>query len=484
MQIGGLMLKKKDKLNASGLGATYGIDPEALDFSNDTWSWKGDIPNYPIQSDGFSYDVIDKDGNDKTALSLGILGMIIILFNVKSPKIKEEDILPIFTQVAATRNWHKLSNKEINFLSKTAISKLVNTETSSDVFDLASYAPLEVKRALLKKLFVAARFRLKPEYREEAERRIVEDIVPLIFSNPEYELALLTGLIVKPKGGDSILPQKEVVSGEEPDEIDREPIDSEPEPIEQNAEEALQNHLETLRREVPNPIDLNAEPHESSGYVPFSDMEKEQLQQASQPPVSQPSMLQPGATYNGQNQQEQRTFSTDYENVAKIIPQAQIFQSNEPIRPDTAEPKPFGFDSLPYQPQNVPANQPRAQVPPPNLQDIPKPPLPTNIQSNYPVPPAPAVPEYFRPAQPPQPMYPAPGYPYPGQPVPPVDPYRYLSQQPGYSGQQNLNGGFYGNNPQIPPQYPPAGFPPSHGDQSSQTPPPIEQTQPRKPKKS
>ena len=478
------MLKKKDKLNAVGLGATYGIDPEALDFSNETWSWKGDVPNYPIQSDGFSYDVIDKDGNDKTALSLGILGMIIIIFNVKSPKIKEEDIQPIFNQVAGTRNWHSLTNKEINFLCKTAISKLVDTETSSDVFDLASYAPLEVKRALLKKLFVAARFRLKPEYREEAERRIVEDIVPLIFSKPEYELASLTGLIIKPKAEESMLPSKEAASVEKPVDVVSEPIQPEPEPTEQNAEEALQNHLETLRREVPNPIERKPEAHESSGYVPFSDMEKEQLKQTPQPPVIQPSISQPDAAHNGQDRQAQKSFATDSVNPEKIVPQAQIFQSYEPEKPNTAEPKPFNFDSLPYQPQNVPANQPRAQVPPPNLKDIPKPPIPANIQSNYPVPPAPAAPEYFQPAQPPQPMYPATGYPYPAQPIPPMGPYGYPAQQPGYSGQQNPTGGFYGNNPQIPPQYPAVGFPPSHGDQSSQTPPPIEQTQPRKPKKS
>ena len=172
--------------------------PEVVDFSNDTWSFKGEAPVYQIQSDGFSYDVVDSDGNDKNAISLGIAGMLIIVLNAKSPKIREEELLPHFGKVIKTRNWHSMTVKEANFLVQTAIKKLTASATSADVFDLASYAPLEIKRVLLKTLFTISRTQMKPEFREEAEHRIIDDIVPDIFANPEYELALLTGLIVKP----------------------------------------------------------------------------------------------------------------------------------------------------------------------------------------------------------------------------------------------------------------------------------------------
>ena len=171
--------------------------PEVLDFSNDTWSYKGDAPTYQIQSDGFTYDVVDADGNDKNAISLGIVGMIIIVLNAKSTKIKEQEVLPHFGNVIKTRNWHTMTVKEGNFLAQTAIKKLASSETSGDVFDLASYAPLEVKRALLKELFTISRLELPRECREEADHRIIDDIVPDIFANPDYELASLTGLIVK-----------------------------------------------------------------------------------------------------------------------------------------------------------------------------------------------------------------------------------------------------------------------------------------------
>lgn len=171
--------------------------PEVVDFSNDTWSYKGNPPVYQIQSDGFTYDIVDSDGNDKNAISLGIAGMLVIVLNAKSPKIKEDELLPQFGKVIKTRNWHSMTVKEANFLVQTAIKKLTNSSTSGDVFDLASYAPLEVKRVLLKTLFTMSRMQLPSEFREEAEHRIIDDIVPDIFASPDYELALLTGLIVK-----------------------------------------------------------------------------------------------------------------------------------------------------------------------------------------------------------------------------------------------------------------------------------------------
>ena len=172
--------------------------PEVVDFSNDIWSYKGNPPDYQIQSDGFTYDILDADSNDKNAISLGLSGMLVIVLNAKSPKIKEDEILPPFGKVIKTRNWHSMTVKEANFLVQTAIKKLTNSATSGDVFDLASYAPLEIKRVLLKTLFTISRMQLPPECREEAEHRIIDDIVPDIFANPDYELALLTGLIVKP----------------------------------------------------------------------------------------------------------------------------------------------------------------------------------------------------------------------------------------------------------------------------------------------
>ncbi len=181
--------KKKDAKSAL---------PEMLDFSNDTWSYKGEAPEYKLQADGFSYDIIDADGNDRNAISLGIAGMIIIVLNAKSPKIKEDELLPRFGEVIKTRGWHSMTVKEANFLSETAIKKLASAN-SGDVFDLASYAPVEVKRALLKTLFKLSRIEMKPEFREEAEHRILDDIVPEIFAHPDYELAMLTGLIIKPE---------------------------------------------------------------------------------------------------------------------------------------------------------------------------------------------------------------------------------------------------------------------------------------------
>mgnify|MGYP000987937953 CR=1 FL=1 len=64
-------MARKEKNNSFSQGANFGIDPDALDFSQDLWSWRGETPKYAIQSDGFSYDVIDEDENDRNAISLG-----------------------------------------------------------------------------------------------------------------------------------------------------------------------------------------------------------------------------------------------------------------------------------------------------------------------------------------------------------------------------------------------------------------------------
>ena len=47
--------------------------PEVVDFSNDTWSYKGNPPVYQIQSDGFTYDIVDminKPFNEKSVKSV------------------------------------------------------------------------------------------------------------------------------------------------------------------------------------------------------------------------------------------------------------------------------------------------------------------------------------------------------------------------------------------------------------------------------
>ena len=230
------------------------INPEILDFSNETWSYKGTVPNYPIQSDGFSYDIVDENGNEKNAVCLGILGMIIIVFNAKGPKIKEDDVLPIFRQIISKKNWHKVSEKEINTLSKAAINKLTDSETSGDVFDLASFAPIEIKRELLSKLFIIARYRIKSEFTKEAERRILEDIVPSIFANPELELALLTGLIVKPKEEQS----KEVAD-----------VLSNPSDFSDKETESDENEEKVIHT-TPGMMSEKSK----GSYVPFSDMPK------------------------------------------------------------------------------------------------------------------------------------------------------------------------------------------------------------------
>ncbi len=229
--------------------------PEMLDFSNDTWSYKGEAPEYKLQADGFSYDIIDADGNDRNAISLGIAGMIIIVLNAKSPKIKEDELLPRFGEVIKTRGWHSMTVKEANFLSETAIKKLASAN-SGDVFDLASYAPVEVKRALLKTLFKLSRIELKPEFREEAEHRILDDIVPEIFANPDYELAMLTGLIIKPENvkKEEAKPIKSAVVSE-PEETEEESVELPEEGLEFKATSTV-----TMPEFTPAPAAAKEEP--------------------------------------------------------------------------------------------------------------------------------------------------------------------------------------------------------------------------------
>ena len=287
---------KKGGLNQ---GQNFGLDPEALDFSQDMWSWKGEIPSYAIQSDGLSYDILDENENDKNAISLGLLGMIIIVYNTKSAKIREEDVQPPFQEVISVRNWHMISEKDANRLAKNAVMKLASAETSGDVFELASYAPLEIKRALLRKLFVIARHRLKPEYREEAERRITEDIVPMIFASPELELALLTGLIVKPKASEAaatvVESPKPVVEPLLKEEETSIASDYEEAPVipERDAEKELQSEISRLNRAVPKvEVEKVVEEEEEDDYIPFSDMENE-LNQQQNPHAATPAPMQP-----------------------------------------------------------------------------------------------------------------------------------------------------------------------------------------------
>lgn len=427
---------KKKQMNSIGSGLNFGVDPEALDFSQDTWSWKGDIPNHPIQSDGFSYDIVDENEIDRNAISLGIIGMIIIVYNAKSAKIKEEDVLPAFREVIGTRNWNTISEKEANQMAKTAISKLVDEETSGDVFDLASYAPLEIKRVLLRKLFVIARYRLDPEYRTEAERRITEDIVPSIFADPQIELALLTGLIVKPKPKQEDKYTRQEEKAEESESVPSEEvpeIKGEEELIipDRDAEEALQERLKTLSKDQPVKKAKKEKPtteKPEEEYIPFSDMEKELAGSSS--PAAEP-------------------FNDGFDEFNK-----------PPIAP---------AEKIPAVKTGSQTQQPKpSQVPPPPMPNIPRPPIPpVPGTSHYPQtrPESSGYPSYPQPGES-RSGYPAqssPGtYPYPPQPQQP--PTRGAYPPPPYHAP-------YPQGNEMPPQQPPYTEPPA-----------IEHTQPRKPK--
>ncbi|HQJ00764.1 MAG TPA: hypothetical protein PLX12_04095 [Flexilinea sp.] len=427
---------KKKQMNSIGSGLNFGVDPEALDFSQDTWSWKGDIPNHPIQSDGFSYDIVDENEIDRNAISLGIIGMIIIVYNAKSAKIKEEDVLPAFREVIGTRNWNTISEKEANQMAKTAISKLVDEETSGDVFDLASYAPLEIKRVLLRKLFVIARYRLDPEYRTEAERRITEDIVPSIFADPQIELALLTGLIVKPKPKQEDKYTRQEEKAEESESVPSEEvpeIKGEEELIipDRDAEEALQERLKTLSKDQPVKKAKKEKPtteKPEEEYIPFSDMEKELAGSSS--PAAEP-------------------FNDGFDEFNK-----------PPIAP---------AEKIPAVKTGSQTQQPKpSQVPPPPMPNIPRPPIP----------PVPGTSHYpqTRPESSGYPSYPQPGESrsgYPAQSGPGTFPYPPQPQQPPTRGAYPPPP-YHAPYPQgneMPPQQPPYTEPPA-----------IEHTQPRKPK--
>lgn len=427
---------KKKQMNSIGSGLNFGVDPEALDFSQDTWSWKGDIPNHPIQSDGFSYDIVDENEIDRNAISLGIIGMIIIVYNAKSAKIKEEDVLPAFREVIGTRNWNTISEKEANQMAKTAISKLVDEETSGDVFDLASYAPLEIKRVLLRKLFVIARYRLDPEYRTEAERRITEDIVPSIFADPQIELALLTGLIVKPKPKQEDKYTRQEEKAEESESVPSEEvpeIKGEEELIipDRDAEEALQERLKKLSKDQPVKKAKKEKPtteKPEEEYIPFSDMEKELAGSSS--PAAEP-------------------FNDGFDEFNK-----------PPIAP---------AEKIPAVKTGSQTQQPKpSQVPPPPMPNIPRPPIP----------PVPGTSHYpqTRPESSGYPSYPQPGESrsgYPAQSGPGTFPYPPQPQQPPTRGAYPPPP-YHAPYPQgneMPPQQPPYTEPPA-----------IEHTQPRKPK--
>lgn len=285
------MAKVNPNINRRGKPA---VESELLDFSNDPWSWKGKAPSYPITPDGFTFDIDNENGLDRKAISLGILGMVIIVFNAKSATIREEEVLPVFFEVIGTRSWLTLTRKEAGISAKTVISKLTDAESSGDVFDLCSFAPLEIKRALIRMLFKVARLRFKPEFKEEAETRIIEDIVPSIFEDPAYELALLTGNIIREESSsEPELPPQTVAPTDSFNPYDaptipeiaaaavpaaqeqEESTQAEPQTVsDRDAEEALRERMEQLTKAVPNLPPRPVETHEDD-YVPFSDMEND-----------------------------------------------------------------------------------------------------------------------------------------------------------------------------------------------------------------
>ncbi|MBQ4511823.1 MAG: hypothetical protein II969_02445 [Anaerolineaceae bacterium] len=459
--------------------------PEVVDFSNDTWSYKGNPPEYQIQSDGFTYDVVDADGNDKNAITLGLSGMLVIVLNAKGPKIKEDELLPYLSKVIKTRNWHSMTVKEANFLVQTAIKKLTNSATSGDVFDLASYAPLEVKRVLLKMLFTLSRIQLPAEFREEAEHRIIDDIVPDIFANPDYELALLTGLIVKPdeKAAEPVSKRIETAPVIESNldfknfvsagNVNIPPAPSMPEPEPDSAFAELQKiygrRVDTP--EVQTVSSQNKTPQSSGSFVnPLPEAAQES---ASAEPISNNSQSanpftvgeptsglnsnmnipQPNNPFSpaepiSNNSQSANPFTVG-EPTSSLNSNMNIPQPNNPF--SSAEPKSIPQPAAPNffgaQPNN-----PYQQMPYPNApQRIPQPPVPGYgaPQPNYP----------FNNAQ----MNPQ--MQYTGYPQPPVNPYMgnqqmyppqmyQQGQMPPQGAQGSMNNMQPGQN-----QFPPQGFP-------------------------
>jgi hypothetical protein len=257
--------------------------------------------------------------------------------------------------------------------------KLASAETSSDVFELASYAPLEIKRALLRKLFVIARHRLKPEYREEAERRITEDIVPMIFASPELELALLTGLIVKPKASEAaatvVESPKPVVEPLLKEEETSIASDYEEAPVipERDAEKELQSEISRLNRAVPKvEVEKVVEEEEEDDYIPFSDMENE-LNQQQDPHASAPAPMQPEA-------KPERIGDPHYQpSQPSPQPPSQPQKAQvppPPMNPNVARPPQY-MPGPPYPPMGQPY--------PPNIQypQAPYPPFPAAPYSPY-----------------------------------------------------------------------------------------------------
>ncbi len=357
--------------------------PEVVDFSNDVWSYKGNPPDYQIQSDGFTYDILDADSNDKNAISLGLSGMLVIVLNAKSPKIKEDEILPPFGKVIKTRNWHSMTVKEANFLVQTAIKKLTNSATSGDVFDLASYAPLEIKRVLLKTLFTISRMQLPPECREEAEHRIIDEIVPDIFANPDYELALLTGLIVKPdeKPAQPASTRIETSPVLDPDSRFNTGVNTY-----SSEKEISESSSLSVSDSAPEPDSAFAELQKIYGRKIDTMPRREPTSQFS----SQGVRPEPSAGNEQNRNMPNEVPQNNPSPISNPIPSIEQTSGNQPAAPDFSGPQP-GNPFANREPQNIPQpNNPFAvnrNYPYPQ-QFIPQPPMPNNgmPQQNAPYP--------------------------------------------------------------------------------------------------
>ena len=360
--------------------------PEVVDFSNDIWSYKGNPPDYQIQSDGFTYDILDADSNDKNAISLGLSGMLVIVLNAKSPKIKEDEILPPFGKVIKTRNWHSMTVKEANFLVQTAIKKLTNSATSGDVFDLASYAPLEIKRVLLKTIFTISRMQLPPECREEAEHRIIDEIVPDIFANPDYELALLTGLIVKPD---------EKPAQPASTRIETSPV-LDPDSRYNTGANTYTSEGEFSENVSPSVVESTPEPDSA-----FAELQKIYGRKIDTMPRREPTSQfsaqgvrpEPSANNEQSRNMPNEVSQSDPSPISKPLSSNEQVSSNQTVAPDFSVPQ-QGNPFANREPQNIPQpgnpfavnrNYPYPQ------QFIPQPPMPNNgmVQPNMPYPQAP-----------------------------------------------------------------------------------------------
>ena len=240
---------------------------------------------------------------------------------------------------------------------------------------------------MLKVLRTPSRMQLPPEYREEAEHRIIDDIVPDIFANADYELALLTGLIVKP---DEKVQKPASNRIETSPVLDQTPMPAAPVP-ETPADIQVPSFITT-----PEPDSAFAELQKIYGRSVDSPAIREAAaaraadQQISAAPASAAASVRPVSPADPAaepsvkapsfgNVQPQNPFQTDELIGGNVQPNANIqgamlrnpFENKEPV----SIPQPAAPDFSGPKPNNPFAN-PSGTVPYQPMQNIPQPPAP------------------------------------------------------------------------------------------------------------